>query len=98
MVLFRKLKLGILDKFIGDAVMAVFGVPFGTPEDPINSCNAALRMKESVKILNEQRNSIGLKGISIGIGINTGLVIIYILNYRCYQETLDPKSVWNIAV
>ncbi len=67
--------LGILDKFIGDAIMAVFGVPFATPEDPINACNAALKMKDAVKILNEQRSSIGLRGISIGIGINTGMVL-----------------------
>jgi class 3 adenylate cyclase len=58
--------------------MAVFGVPFGTPEDPVNSCNAALRMKDSVRILNEHRNSIGLKGIAIGIGVNTGIVRILI--------------------
>lgn len=67
--------IGILDKFIGDAVMAVFGVPFGTPEDPLNCCNAALKMKDAVKLLNAQRNSIGLKGIEIGIGINTGIVL-----------------------
>ena len=67
--------IGILDKFIGDAVMAVFGVPFGSPEDPINCCNAALRMKDSTKIMNENRCAIGLKGIAIGIGINTGLVL-----------------------
>ncbi len=67
---------GILDKFIGDAVMAVFGVPFASAEDPINSCNAALRMQDAVKLLNIHRESAGQKGIQIGIGINTGLVYL----------------------
>ncbi len=65
---------GILDKFIGDAVMAVFGVPFATLEDPINACNAALRMQVAVKELNDKRESQGLLGIKIGIGVNTGMV------------------------
>ena len=65
---------GILDKFIGDAVMAVFGVPFANVEDPINSCCAALKMREAVKNLDQKREAAGLRGIKVGIGINTGLV------------------------
>lgn len=55
--------------------MAVFGVPYAVAEDPINSCNAALRMQDAVKLLNQNREAAGQKGIQIGIGINTGLVI-----------------------
>lgn len=54
--------------------MAVFGVPFAAAEDPVNSCNAALRMQESVRTLNDARESAGLIGIKVGIGINTGPV------------------------
>ncbi|KAJ3118978.1 hypothetical protein HDU96_005215 [Phlyctochytrium bullatum] len=66
---------GILDKYIGDAVMAVFGVPFVSPEDSIHSCNAALRMKESLAILNAERAKANQLQIKIGIGINTGMVL-----------------------
>ncbi|KAI8851870.1 hypothetical protein BC829DRAFT_386192 [Chytridium lagenaria] len=66
---------GILDKYIGDAVMAVFGVPFVNPDDSIHACNAALRMKDSVGIFNEHRAKSGLKEIKIGIGVNTGMVL-----------------------
>ncbi|KAJ3327910.1 hypothetical protein HDU76_010904 [Blyttiomyces sp. JEL0837] len=66
---------GILDKYIGDAVMAVFGVPFVSAEDSIHACNAALRMKESLAIFNEHRLKNGMKQIKIGVGINTGMVL-----------------------
>ncbi|KAI9329391.1 hypothetical protein DFJ73DRAFT_860793 [Zopfochytrium polystomum] len=66
---------GILDKYIGDAVMAVFGVPFVSPDDSIHACNAALRMKESLVIFNEARAKAGLIQIKIGIGVNTGMVL-----------------------
>ncbi|KAJ3323306.1 hypothetical protein HDU76_013686 [Blyttiomyces sp. JEL0837] len=65
---------GILDKYIGDAVMAVFGVPFVNQDDSIHACNAALRMKESLAIFNETRGKAGMKQIKIGVGINTGMV------------------------
>lgn len=65
---------GILDKFIGDAVMAVFGVPSTTENDAIHACNSAIKMRESLYILNKKRSELGLETIKIGIGINTGNV------------------------
>ena len=54
--------------------MAVFGVPFVSPDDSTHACNAALRMRDSLAILNETREKSGLRKIQIGIGINTGMV------------------------
>ena len=45
---------GILDKYIGDAVMAVFGVPYTNRNDTINAVNCALHMFESLKKMNRK--------------------------------------------
>jgi class 3 adenylate cyclase len=63
---------GILDKYIGDACMAVFGVPFESIEDSIHGCNAALKMRDAVEQKNKARIAAGGRAIKIGIGINTG--------------------------
>ena len=60
----------------GDAVMAVFGVPFACSEDAIHACNASLRMRDALVLTNETRVSQGKKPIKIGIGVNTGMVQI----------------------
>ncbi|KAJ3373471.1 hypothetical protein HDU91_000086 [Kappamyces sp. JEL0680] len=76
---------GILDKFIGkplspnavgDAVMAVFGVPFASPEDAIHACNTALKMRDALVVTNQARVEAGKCVIKIGIGVNTGMVTI----------------------
>jgi len=67
---------GILDKFIGDAIMAVFGV---VPSDDISSCNgvkAALEMQHAVDQWMRARKKEGKETFEIGIGINTGYVIV----------------------
>ena len=66
---------GILDKYIGDAIMAVFGTPFPSPEDADNSLQAAIGMIHALKKFNEQRIQDNLDPISIGIGVNTGEVV-----------------------
>ena len=67
---------GILDKFIGDAIMAVFGV---VSSDDISSCNAvkaALEMQHVVDQWMKARKKEGKETFEIGIGINTGHVIV----------------------
>ena len=67
---------GILDKFIGDAIMAVFGAPFARPEtDPVNAVAAALEMDSQLAFYNQQRKQRGQKLIDVGIGLSTGEVI-----------------------
>jgi adenylate cyclase len=66
---------GIVDKFIGDAVMAVFGAPVPKPDDAARAVRAALRMIEEVARFNEeQRKRRGVE-IDIGIGLHTGPLI-----------------------
>ncbi|MEM7171484.1 MAG: adenylate/guanylate cyclase domain-containing protein, partial [Pseudomonadota bacterium] len=66
---------GTLDKFIGDAIMAVFGAPFVTPDDPDNAAHAAIEMMLRLEAFNRlQDNRIG-PVLDMGIGINSGTVV-----------------------
>lgn len=66
---------GVLDKFIGDAILAVFGEPISHPGDACRAVFAALEMQERLKIFNEKRSKAGKNNINIGIGINTGELV-----------------------
>ena len=66
---------GILDKFIGDAIMALYGIPFPEPDDAARAVRTALRMKEVLQPFNAGRAARGLEPIHIGIGVNTGEVV-----------------------
>ncbi len=67
---------GILDKYIGDAMMALFGAPFTGPNDAANAVAAANRMMSSLAKLNARRAERGGKPLDIGLGINTGDVVV----------------------
>jgi adenylate cyclase len=67
---------GLLDKFIGDAVMAVFGMPL--IEQGIHAemaVRAALRMQEEIQALGAQLLKEGKKPVGVGIGINSGEMV-----------------------
>lgn len=63
----------MLDKYIGDAVMAVFGIPVEKPLHPVEACYAALEVQRALK----QKNSFGNgPDFQTRIGINTGKMIV----------------------
>ena len=69
---------GVVDKYIGDAIMAVWGAPesSGTPEsDALNAVTAALMMRISLFKFNKERAEKALPPIKIGCGINSGPVV-----------------------
>lgn len=66
---------GLLDKFIGDAIMAVFGIPYVNSKDPINAIHAALNMYSNLDILNTKRIGEDKLPLRMGIGISTGQVV-----------------------
>jgi adenylate cyclase len=66
---------GILDKFTGDGLMAVFGVPHSKEDDQLQAANAALMMKSEIETLNVHFKGVGLPMIKIGIGMATGEVV-----------------------
>lgn len=63
---------GTLDKFIGDAIMAVFGAPIPQENDAENAVKAALEMRRALKWYNVDREGRGELPIDIGIGITKG--------------------------
>jgi adenylate cyclase len=67
---------GTLDKFIGDAVMALFNVPLEQPDHALRAVKCALGMQNSLSKLNEKWKSEGRSTLQIGIGINTGEAVV----------------------
>src|SRR5205823_347990 len=67
---------GILDKFIGDAVMGLWGAPVKRPDDATQAVRAAVKMQARLKEWNEDRIASGKVPIKIGIGLHTGQVVV----------------------
>ncbi len=67
---------GTLDKLMGDAVMAFFGAPIFFADHPIKACRCALRMVSTLERLKKENMIKGIEEINIGVGLNTGEVIV----------------------
>lgn len=63
---------GTIDKFIGDAIMAIFGAPVPTKDHARKACMSALGMVRELKLMNQELALENKPPIDIGIGINTG--------------------------
>ncbi|MEN9835489.1 MAG: hypothetical protein RL011_1682, partial [Pseudomonadota bacterium] len=63
---------GVVDKFIGDAIMAVWGAPQSTGDDTYHAVRAAIDMRLALADLNKVRISRGEEPIMIGIGLHFG--------------------------
>ena len=70
---------GTIDKYIGDAVMAVFGAPISHEDDAERAMRAALAMQESIAKLNDDLEREHGVRLSLRIGINTGEVVAGLL-------------------
>ncbi|RLJ65299.1 GAF domain-containing protein [Sulfurisoma sediminicola] len=66
---------GMLDKFIGDAIMAAFGIPVGHDDDADRSVRAAIAMMRELTRWNHGRVAEGKLPVDIGIGLNTDTVV-----------------------
>jgi len=66
---------GVIDKYVGDEIMAVYGAPFPHENDPELAVRTAVEMIKVLDKWNKEREAKGLIKIQAGIGINTGRVI-----------------------
>lgn len=85
---------GTLDKYIGDALMALFGAPTASPDDACNAIAAATVMQQQMQRINDDLRAEGLPEISVGIGLNTGIATVgYIGSERRSEYTAIGDTV-----
>jgi len=65
---------GIVNDFIGDAVMAVYGAPLDNPEHALDAVRTGVQMQAGLEVLNAGWQARGLQTLRMGIGIHTGYV------------------------
>ncbi len=67
---------GFIDKFVGDQVMAIFNSHQDPARDALSACNAALEIQARIAIVNQRRVAEGEPPLNVGIGMNTGEVLL----------------------
>ena len=66
---------GVLDKFIGDAIMAVYGAPLSSGRDPVNAVDSAVTMLGMIATINTRWRDRGFAPVKLGVGIGSGEVV-----------------------
>jgi adenylate cyclase len=66
---------GMIDQYLGDRILAVWGVPQPHEDDPLRAVTAAVEMQQMMEAINQQRQNDNLPLLEIGIGVATGTVV-----------------------
>jgi class 3 adenylate cyclase len=85
---------GVVEKFVGDAVMAVFGAPTAHGDDPERAVRAALAIREAVAALNEEQPQLELR---IRGAVNTGEAVVTLSARPALGEAMVAGDVVNTA-
>ncbi|MBN1573148.1 MAG: HAMP domain-containing protein [Deltaproteobacteria bacterium] len=88
---------GVLDKFIGDAVMAFWNAPLEQKHPPLRAVMTALEMQGALGKLNERRERQGKHPLYMGIGINTGEAVAGIIGSERKMEYTVIGDTVNVA-
>jgi adenylate cyclase len=88
---------GTLEKYIGDALMAVWGAPFATPDDVEHAVQAAVEMQRDIETLNGKLTRSGHPPIRIHIGLNTGTVAAGNIGSDRYLQYATIGDATNVA-
>ncbi|NOK34964.1 GAF domain-containing protein [Corallococcus exercitus] len=88
---------GTLEKYIGDALMAVWGAPFSQPDDADRALRAAVEMQAALNELNLRWRSQGRPELQIHVGINTGRVAAGNIGSEQYLQYATIGDATNVA-
>ncbi|MCP4107986.1 MAG: GAF domain-containing protein, partial [Desulfobacteraceae bacterium] len=86
---------GFIDKYIGDAIMALFGGNISSGAQ--DAVTAAVSIQETIKVYNKYRRSSGYVPISVGIGINTGRMILGTIGFETRMDSTVIGDTVNFA-
>lgn len=88
---------GTIDKFMGDAVMVLFGAPLSADDDARRAVTCAVQMQIAMVEINRENAGRGLPPLYMGAGINTGCVMVGTLGSALYSEYTAIGDQVNIA-
>jgi class 3 adenylate cyclase len=89
---------GLVDKFIGDAVMALFGVPEPRDDAAADAVRAALGLRDALTAMNLRHQALGGRTIQVGVGVHTGEAVVGFigshlrLSYTAIGDTVNAAS------
>jgi adenylate cyclase len=89
---------GVIDKYLGDALMAEFGVPVPLPDHAVRACRAALGMRDELRRLRGEWKRRGMPALYSRTGINTGRVLVgnlgsfRMMDYTCMGDHVNLAS------
>ncbi|MCL2763677.1 MAG: adenylate/guanylate cyclase domain-containing response regulator [Treponema sp.] len=88
---------GHIDKFIGDAIMAVFGAFQNLDNPPANAIRAAVKMLAAINMINSSPLKLSMNKVDIGIGINCGECILGNIGFKNKMDFTLIGDAVNIA-
>jgi len=89
---------GTVDKYIGDEIMVLFGAPVAVEDAPDRAVACALEMQGAIERFNHERLKNGEEPIQVGIGINSGEVVVgsigssQTMQYTCIGDAVNVAS------
>jgi adenylate cyclase len=89
---------GTVEKYIGDAIFAVFGVPHSSPKDAVNALSCAEMMLQALERWNGERVRDGQAPLAIGIGLNYGAAVLgdvgseHSMSFTVIGDTVNTAS------
>lgn len=89
---------GVVDKYVGDAIMALWGIPHYKGNEAVAAVKACITMRSELALLNEERIKAGKPAIKIGMGLNLGSVVagnigsVEKMEYTVIGDTVNTAS------